>query len=167
MRTAVPATDTLAADASGTQYLTFLLDGEEYGIDILRVRELKAWDSVTPLPNTPDWVLGVINLRGLIVPIVDLRKRFHLAEIPYGPTTVVIVLRVEATDRTRIVGVVVDAVSDVYTVSPDERKAPPDVAGASSQFVSGLATVGNKMVVVLDVDALLGAATEDAALLPH
>ena len=165
MATAASTIDTITSNADGSQFLTFLLDGEEYGVDILRVRELKAWDSVTPLPNTPDWVLGVINLRGLIVPIVDLRKRFRLPEIPYSATTVVIVLKVEAADRTRIVGVVVDAVSDVYTVAPADQKAPPDVAGAASEFVSGLATVGDKLVIVLDIDTLLGAATENAALL--
>ena len=81
-----------AGDAAG-QYLTFLLAGEEYGLEILRVQEIKGWDSATPIPNTPDHVLGVLNLRGAVVPIIDLRKRFNLDSIPYGPTTVVIVVR--------------------------------------------------------------------------
>ena len=149
--------------ADSAQFLTFLLNGEEYGVDILRVQELKAWTSVTPLPNTAEWVLGVINLRGLIVPIVDLRRRFRLPQIAYGATTVVIVLKVEAADRTRVMGVVVDAVSDVYNVSAAERKAPPDVGGGSSDFVQGLATVGDKMVILLDIDGLLGAAAAETA----
>lgn len=153
------AMDLQAADAA--QFLTFLLDGEEYGVDILRVQELKAWDSVTPLPNTPAWVLGVINLRGLIVPIVDLRKRFGLREVAYGATTVVVVLKLEAGGRTRIVGVVVDAVSDVYNVGAADRKAPPDVGGTNA-FVRELATVGDKMVILLDIDALLGEAADAA-----
>jgi purine-binding chemotaxis protein CheW len=149
------------------QFLTFLLDGEEYGVDILRVQELKAWDAVTPLPNTPDWVLGVINLRGVIVPIVDLRRRFGLPEIAYGKTTVVVVLKVEAADRTRIMGVVVDAVSDVYNVAPADRKPTPDVGGAATAFVQGLATVSDKMVILLDIDGLLGATAAHAALASH
>src|SRR6202167_5780761 len=108
------------ADKSATetseQYLTFMLAGEEYGVDILRVQEIKGWDKVTRIPHSPDYVLGVINLRGAVVPIVDLRRRFGLETIAFGPTTVVIVVRVGDERVVRTVGMVVDAVSEVYNV---------------------------------------------------
>src|SRR5271169_73812 len=115
--------------ANGEQYLTFLLAGEEYGVDILRVQEIKGWDKVTRIPHTPDYVLGVINLRGAVVPIVDLRRRFGLETIEFGPTTVIIVMRVAGARHERTVGVVVDAVSEVYNVDPADMKPPPDVCG--------------------------------------
>ncbi len=138
------------------QYLTFILAGEEYGVDILRVQEIKGWDHVTHIPNTPDYIKGVINLRGTIVPIVDLRERFGLDSIPYGATTVVIVLRVESDSGSRIMGIVVDAVSEVYNIAEDDLKSAPDFGQAiSTDFVHGLATVDEKMVIVLDIDHLL------------
>lgn len=142
----------------GDQLLTFLLANEEYGVDILRVQEIKGWDSVTPIPNTPAYIKGVINLRGTIVPIIDLRLRFHLDSIEYGPTTVVIVLRVEHEGRSRIMGIIVDAVSDVYNV-PEEGMIPsPDFGAAvNTEYVSGLMTVDEKMVIGLDIDRLLNA----------
>ena len=84
------------------QYLTFMLNGEEYGVEILRVQGIQGWDSVTPIPNSPEYVLGVMNLRGEIVPIIDLRKRFAMDTIPYGPTTVIVVVRVEAVSYTHL-----------------------------------------------------------------
>jgi purine-binding chemotaxis protein CheW len=144
------------AEADGNQFLTFLLAGEEYGVDILRVQEIKGWDSVTPIPNTPDYIRGVINLRGTIVPIVDLRCRFGLEAIEYGPMTVVIVLKVFDGDDSRVMGVVVDAVSDVYNVQEDALKSAPDFGDVVDvAFVQGLATVGEVMVIILDIDKLL------------
>jgi purine-binding chemotaxis protein CheW len=144
----------IAADTD--QYLTFILAGEEYGVDILRVQEIKGWGPATPIPNTPDYIKGVINLRGTIVPIVDLRRRFDLEPMEYGPMTVVIVLRVEAEDKHRIMGIVVDAVSDVYNIGDDGLKPPPDFGSVIDiDFVRGLATVDEKMVIVLDIDHLL------------
>ncbi len=138
------------------QLLTFILAGEEYGVDILRVQEIKGWDSVTPIPNTPKHILGVINLRGTIVPIIDLRLRFNLESIPYGPTTVVIMLKVKSEERIRTMGIVVDGVSDVYNLAQDAMKPPPDFGSVISvDFVKGLATVGEHMVIVLDIDHLL------------
>lgn len=146
------------------QYLTFVLAGEEYGVDILRVQEIKGWDTATPIPNTPDYIRGVINLRGTIVPIVDLRRRFALPAIEYGPTTVVIVLKVQSADRMRIIGIVVDAVSDVCSVAESELRPPPDFGGAVSvDFVRGLATVEEKMIILLDIDQLLNSVTAAAA----
>ena len=143
----------------GDQLLTFILAGEEYGVDILRVQEIKGWDTVTPIPNTPEHIRGVINLRGTIVPIIDLRMRFGLESIEYGATTVVIVLKVISNNKSRIMGIVVDGVSDVYNIADDAMKPPPDFGSVISiDFVSGLATVGETMVIVLDIDHLLNSA---------
>lgn len=140
----------------GNQYLTFLLNGEEYGVDILRVQEIKGWERVTPLPNTCDYILGVINLRGFVIPIVDLRKRFGCPPVEYSKTTVVIVLKICAAKGDRTMGFVVDAVSDVYALHDRQLRPPPDfVNGSRTQFVKGLATVENKMVILLDVDQLV------------
>lgn len=140
------------------QYLTFLLAGEEYGVDILRVQEIKGWDSVTRIPNTPEFVQGVINLRGTIVPIIDLRMRFNIEKLEYGPTTVVVVLRVLSEKGQRTMGIVVDGVTDVYTVAQKDVKPAPDFGGAvRSDFVKGLATMEGKMVILLDIDQLLNA----------
>lgn len=144
---------------NGEQLLTFILAGEEYGVDILRVQEIKGWDSVTPIPNTPEHILGVINLRGTIVPIVDLRLRFNLPSVAYGPTTVVIMLKVKSEDRVRTMGIVVDGVSDVYNLGHDAVKPPPDFGSVISvDFVKGLATVEEHMVIVLNIDHLLNSA---------
>ncbi|MDH5370064.1 MAG: chemotaxis protein CheW [Gammaproteobacteria bacterium] len=143
-------------DGNTEQFLTFILAAEEYGVDILRVQEIKGWDAVTQVPNTPEYVRGVINLRGTIVPIIDLRIRFNMDQLEYGPTTVVIVLKVMSGESSRIMGIVVDGVSDVYNVKKDEIKAAPDFGdGVDSSFVSGLATVEEKMVIILDIDHML------------
>jgi purine-binding chemotaxis protein CheW len=151
------------------QYLTFMLAGEEYGVEILKVQEIKGWDSVTPIPNTPKHVLGVLNLRGAVVPIVDLRTRFALESIPYGPTTVVIVVKMAQADQERTVGLVVDAVADVYRLESAEIQAAPEMGCTiHTDFVRGLATVDGKMVILLEVDRLIEfksiheAATNDA-----
>lgn len=146
----------LQAEAGTDQYLTFILAGEEYGVDILRVQEIRGWGPVTPIPNCPSYVLGVINLRGAIVPIVDLRKRFYLDEATFGPATVVIVLKAVSNERERTVGFVVDGVSEVYNVPESEIKPPPDFDGKiDMEFVKGLTTVSEKMVILLDTDSLL------------
>lgn len=111
------------------QYLTFLLGEEEYGVDILRVQEIRGWDSVTTIPNAPPFIKGVINLRGTIVSILDLRERFGIKSVEYNDVTVVIVLRVKADDggKERIMGIVVDAVSEVYSISAEQLKDAPGV----------------------------------------
>lgn len=142
--------------ADEDQHLTFILNGEEYGVDILRVQEIKGWDRVTPIPNMPPYIKGVINLRGTIVPIIDLRARFSMPEVEYGPMTVVIVLKVITDDRERIMGIVVDAVSEVYNIDAEVLRPAPDFGGALGvEFVKGLATIDEKMVIVLDIDNLL------------
>jgi purine-binding chemotaxis protein CheW len=152
---------------STEQYLTFMLAGEEYGIDILRVQEIKGWDKVTRIPRAPEYVLGVMNLRGVVVPIIELRRRFSLESAKFGPTTVVIVVRVSGERGERTVGVVVDAVSEVYNVATAQIRPPPDVgATVDTDFVKGLATVEDKMVILLDVDKLVTASVEAPAELP-
>lgn len=138
------------------QYLTFILSGEEYALDILRVQEIKGWDNVTPVPNAPQYVKGVINIRGTIVPIVDLRQKFGLQQLEYGPTTVMIVLKVKSDNNNRTMGIIVDAVSDVYAITSEQIRPAPeldDVAG--SDFLTGLATINDKMIIILDIDRLL------------
>jgi purine-binding chemotaxis protein CheW len=139
------------------KYLTFVLATEEYAVDILRVQEIKGWNKVTKIPNTPDYICGVINLRGTIVPIIDLRLRFSLEEQTYGAMTVVVVVKVLSdNNKERIMGIVVDAVSDVYDVPENQIQPPPDFGSViSTEFVKGLATVDEKMVIILDIDRLL------------
>ncbi|VAW94064.1 Positive regulator of CheA protein activity (CheW) [hydrothermal vent metagenome] len=146
-------------DRDKREFLTFMLAGEEYGVDILRVQEIKGWDEVTNIPNTPEYIRGVINLRGSIVPIIDMRLRFNLESKEYNATTVVVVLRIEnekGSDRT--MGVVVDGVSDVYNVPIRDIKPSPDFGLAvDTEFVNGLATVDEKMIIVLNIDHMLNA----------
>ena len=139
------------------EFLTFMLNGEEYGVDILRVQEIKGWDSVTSVPNLPEYIRGVINLRGTIVPIIDLRRRFELDVREYSGTTVVIVLRVITEGHAdRVMGIVVDGVSDVYQVPSNDMKKSPEFGGdVDTEFVKALASVGDKMVVLLDIDHML------------
>ncbi|MCP4004678.1 MAG: chemotaxis protein CheW [bacterium] len=145
-------------DENAGQYLTFMLAGEEYGVDILRVQEIRGWEKAAKIPNTPSYVRGVINLRGTIVPIIDLRHRFGLEEVEYGRTTVVVVLRVEDGEEHRVMGVVVDAVSDVYNIGSEHMKPAPDFGmGMKSEFARGLATMDEKMIIVLDIDMILSA----------
>jgi purine-binding chemotaxis protein CheW len=138
------------------QYLSFFLGGEEYATDILTVQEIKGWDTVTRVPYSPDYILGVINLRGSIVPVVDLRVRFSLEKALFDAATVVIVVHVAGTRGERIVGIVVDAVSDVYTVPSENIQPPPDVMGSvDHMFVIGLANLDNKLIIILDIERLV------------
>ena len=156
------------AQSTENQYLTFILDEEEFGVDILSVQELRGWESATPMPNTPDWIEGVINLRGVIVPIVCLRKRFGLAHREPSPTTVVIIVKVTADDKERVLGIVVDAVSEVYNINVSDLQGAPNMNGAISvEFIKGLATIDEKMVILLDIgrlvnDGVLGGAASSA-----
>lgn len=142
------------------QYLTFIMADEEYGVDILSVQEIRGWETVTPIPNAPSHVKGVINLRGTIVPIIDLRQRFGLKNVEYGPLTVVIVLKVVTAKGSRIMGIVVDAVSDVYSLSVDDMKSAPDLGDhVNTLYIKGLVSVNSKMVILLDINELLGTDT--------
>ena len=142
-------------DGDNAQFLSFILAGEHYGIDILRVQEIKGWTPVTRVPQTPQHMKGVLNLRGTVVPIVDMRMRFSLEEIEYTPLTVVIVMSVKSDTGERLVGIVVDAVSDVLNVPTENIKPTPDFGDTvSTEFINGLASVDDKMVMLLDVDHL-------------
>ena len=138
------------------QYLTLQLSNEEYGVDILQVQEIKGWGTVTEIPNLPAYIKGVIDLRGTIVPIIDLRIRFGLVNVEYGPTTVVVVLKVTGEQGERIMGIVVDAVLDVYNISNEQAKPTPDFGSVvDTKFVKGLASVNGKLVILLDVNQLI------------
>ena len=139
------------------QILSFVLGKEEYGVDILRVQEIKGWEKTTAIPNAPDYVMGVINLRGAVVPIVDLRIRFKLEEVTYNDSTVVIIVRSEIPNGTnKIIGLVVDGVSDVYSVNLKEIQTAPAMSGTiSSEYLNGLATFEDKMVVILHIEQLI------------
>jgi purine-binding chemotaxis protein CheW len=145
------------AEATGTsQYLTFVCAGEEYGVEILCVQEIKGWESVTRVPYTPNYMLGVMNLRGVIVPVIDLRVRFGLPARAMDGSTVVIVVRVRSSRGEKTAGIVVDAVSEVYSVAPEQIKPAPALgASTDSACVRGLATVDEKMVMLLDIDRLI------------
>jgi purine-binding chemotaxis protein CheW len=142
------ATDT----AEPTQYLTVNLADEEYAVDILAVREIRGWTAVTRIPQAPSYVLGVLNLRGVIVPVLDLRLRFGLAREAYTATTVTVIVTVAG----RNFGIVVDAVSDVVAfVAADVRPVPDMGTAVDTEYLKGLTTVGERMVLLLDVDKLL------------
>ncbi len=138
------------------QYLSFVLGKEEYGVDILRVQEIRSWEPVSRVPNVPPYEKGVVNLRGAIVPIIDLRERFSLSKVEYTPLTVVVVLQTGSGSHTRIMGVVVDSVSDVISVDKAEIQGAPDFGTkVSNEFINGLVSVSERMVMLLDVDKLL------------
>ena len=144
-------------EANGSaQYLTFVCAGEEYGVDILCVQEIKGWDGVTRVPYTPPYLLGVMNLRGVIVPVIDLRTRFGVAPRAADSSTVVIVVRVRTDAGEKTAGIVVDAVSEVYSVALDSIKPTPEL-GPSTEVacVRGLTSVDGKMVMLLDIDRLV------------
>jgi purine-binding chemotaxis protein CheW len=142
----------VAAEAEGREFLTFRLGEAEYAIDILKVQEIRGWESPTAIANTPDFIKGVINLRGTIVPIVDLRLKFNFTEARYDEFTVVIILSFAR----RVVGVVVDAVSDVTTLSAQQIRPAPEFGGAlDTKFITGLGTVSERMLILVDIEKLL------------
>jgi purine-binding chemotaxis protein CheW len=141
---------------NAVQYLSFTLGKEEYGVDILRVQEIRSWEPVSRIPNVPYYEKGVVNLRGSIVPILDLRERFNLSKAEYTQLTVVVVLQTGNNNKTRIMGVVVDSVSDVISVDKTEIQSAPDFGvKVSNEFINGLVSVNERMVMLLDVDKLL------------
>jgi purine-binding chemotaxis protein CheW len=150
-------TEQTASEAQIRQVLTFVLGSQTYGVDILRVQEIRGFSAVTRIPQAPAHVLGVLNLRGSIVPIVDLRMRLSLERAEFTPVTVIIVLSVLAGSNRRDFGVVVDGVSDVVDVNETEMRAAPELGsrGATS-YIRGLVTLQERMVVLLDIDRLIG-----------
>jgi purine-binding chemotaxis protein CheW len=145
------AEEKTAAGAS-RELLTFTLGREEYGIDILKVQEIRGYDAVTSIANAPEFIKGVVNLRGIIVPIVDMRIKFKLGSVSYDETTVVIILNV----ANRVVGMVVDGVSDVLTLQADQIKPPPEFgASLDTRYLQGLGTVGERMLILVDIEKLI------------
>jgi len=144
-----------AVSASSGQYLSLRLGDEEYAIDILRVQEIRSYEVPTNMVNSPSFVKGVINLRGVIVPIVDLRLKLNLPKVEYNDFTVVIILNI----RGRMVGAVVDGVSDVVTLEAQAIKpAPQFEAALDARFIVGLVTLGARMLIVMDMDTLMSGA---------
>ncbi len=141
--------------ANSGEFLTFTLGAEEYGIDILKVQEIRGYDAVTKIANSPPFIKGVINLRGVIVPIVDLRIKFNLGEPTYDQFTVVIILNIGK----RVMGVVVDGVSDVIQLSSDNLHAAPEFGSIlDTRYIVGLGTVENRMIIVVDIEKLMTSA---------
>lgn len=135
------------------QYLTYRIGSEDYGIKILSVREIRGWETVARVPNTPAYVKGVLNLRGTAVPVIDMRLRMKINAPIYDATTVLIVIRASIEGAERIAGVVVDSVSDVRDINVDEIKRTPDFADSvDTEFITGIADVGGSMVMLFDVD---------------
>ncbi len=141
--------------AVAREYLTFRLDHEEYGIDILKVQEIRGYEPPTRIANAPDFIKGVVNLRGTIVPIVDMRLKFRCSKAEYNSFTVVIILNL----KQRVVGIVVDSVSDVMELPPDGFKPAPDIDSIiDNSCITGLGSVGDRMMILLDIEMLMSSA---------
>lgn len=143
-------------ESTAREYLTFRLGAEEYGIDILKVQEIRGYDAITQISNAPEFIKGVVNLRGTIVPIVDMRIKFHLGNATYDQFTVVIILNVGV----RIVGIVVDGVSDVLSLTSDQMRPTPGLGSViDTEFITGLGTVADRMLILVDIEKLLNSAS--------
>ncbi len=141
--------------AQAGEFLSFRLGAEEYGIDILRVQEIRSYEEPTRIANTPDFIKGVVNLRGVIVPVVDMRIKLGCEKVEYNGFTVVIVLSVHG----RVVGLVVDSVCDVIELGKDMIKAAPQISTTlDAGFITGIASVGERMLILTDIEALIGSA---------
>lgn len=144
-----------ALTTAAREYLTFRLSQEEYGIDILKVQEIRGYEPPTRIANAPTFIKGVVNLRGTIVPIVDMRLKFNCPEAEYNSFTVVIILNL----RTRIIGIVVDSVSDVLELQPESIKAAPDIDSVvDNSCILGLGSVSDRMLILLDIERLMSGA---------
>jgi len=146
------------ATGTSSEFLAFTLGDEGYGIDILKVQEIRAYEPVTKIANTPDFIKGVINLRGVIVPIVDLRIKFNMAKVAYNEFTVVIVLNICG----RVIGMVVDSVSDVFELAPGEIHPAPEFGSSmDTDYLFGLGTVEGRMVILVDIERLMSSTDMD------
>ncbi len=142
----------ITGETVGQEFLVFTLGDEEYGIDILKVQEIRGYDQVTRIANTPEFIKGVTNLRGVIVPIVDLRVKFAQSGVEYNDNTVVIVLNLEK----RVVGIVVDGVSDVLSLTQEQIRPSPEFAVTmSTEYLTGLGALGERMLILVDIEKLL------------
>lgn len=156
----------IAARAAGAvqasnEYLTFTLGKEEYGIEILKVQEIRGYEAVTRIANAPKFIKGVVNLRGIIVPIVDMRIKFNLVEAEYNQFTVVIILNVAG----RVVGMVVDSVSDVIQLTAEQIRSVPDFSSSTfdTKYITGLGTIDSRMLILVDIEKLMS--SSDMALM--
>ncbi|MFJ3316504.1 chemotaxis protein CheW [Herbaspirillum huttiense] len=142
-------------DSNGNEFLAFTLGKEEYGNDIQKVQEIRGYEAVTRIANSPDFIKGVVNLRGIIVPIVDMRIKFQLGEPTYDQFTVVIILNIGG----RVVGMVVDSVSDVITLTQEQIKPAPEMGTTfDSDYLIGLGTLEQRMLILVDIDKLMSSA---------
>ncbi|MBS0290205.1 MAG: chemotaxis protein CheW [Proteobacteria bacterium] len=163
---------TQQSNSQSQQYFTFMLAGEEYGIDILKILEIRTLEHLTVLPSAPSFVKGVINLRGSIIPILDLRELFKIEPIPYDRSTVVIILQINNDGQNQVVGIIVDAFSDVNSIDPKDIKPKPEIAEMVGQdFIIGLANVmidqnKSKLIILLDANSLLQSNDWDKVNLP-
>ncbi len=157
---AVPAAASAPDAAMPNEFLTFTLGQEEYGVDILKVQEIRGYDTVTRIPEAPDFIKGVINLRGTIVPVVDMRLKFHLASAEYNEFTVMIILNVAH----RVVGMVVDGVSDVMQLTAEQiRPAPEFGSSVNTRFITGIGALDARMLILIDIEKLMS--SQDMALM--
>ncbi|MCG2583325.1 chemotaxis protein CheW [Massilia sp. TS11] len=141
-----------STDGLGNEFLAFKLGSEEYGIDILKVQEIRGYEAPTRIANAPEFIKGVINLRGIIIPVVDMRIKFNLGTPTYDQFTVVIILNISG----RVIGMVVDSVSDVTTLTPEQIKPAPDMGAAfDAQYMIGLGTIEERMLILVDIDKLM------------
>lgn len=141
-----------SGESGENEFLAFTLGKEEYGIDILRVQEIRGYEPVTRIANAPAFIKGVVNLRGTIIPVVDMRIKFSLGEPTYDEFTVVIILNIAG----RVVGMVVDSVSDVTTLSPEQIKSAPEIGTAfDTEYLIGLGTIGDRMLILVNIDKLM------------
>jgi purine-binding chemotaxis protein CheW len=158
-----PRDETGAARDGTRKILTFSLGGEVYGVDILRVKEIRGWSPVTRIPQSAASMLGVLNLRGLIVPVIDLRVRFALAAAEFTPLTVIIVLSLRTEHGVRECGIVVDNVNDVVDISPDNIKPAPSLGGGhTSEFIEGITSHDEQMLILLNAESV--ASTDSSPL---
>jgi len=164
----IPATGSAAAAVKGGQllpaneFLTFTLGQEEYGVEILKVQEIRGWEPPTTIANAPAFIKGVINLRGVIVPIVDMRIKFRLGKADYDQFTVVIILNIAG----RVVGMVVDSVSDVINLTAEQIRPTPEFgAGLDTKYIIGLGAMADRMLILMDIEKLM--TSKDMALVEH
>ncbi len=150
----------LIASHMANEFLTFRLGGEEYGIEILKVQEIRGYDSITQIANAPDFIKGVVNLRGIIVPIIDMRIKFRLGNADYDQFTVVIILNVAG----RVMGIVVDGVSDVISLEAEQMRPTPGFGSViDTEYIMGLGTVDERMLILIDIEKLM--ASSDMGLI--
>ncbi len=149
-------TTSMATESTGrmaNEFLTFRLGGEEYGMEILKVQEIRGYDSITQIANAPEFIKGVVNLRGIIVPIIDMRIKFRLGKANYDQFTVVIILNVAG----RVMGIVVDGVSDVISLEADQMRPTPGFGSViDTEYIMGLGTVDERMLILIDIEKLMG-----------